>query len=67
MIKRAHGNVTFMAISPAVQARIDVLAERANDDVLTEDERAEYEAFVDYADFISISQLKAQRQLDSGG
>ena len=56
-----------MAILPAVQARIDFLAERANEGVLTDDERAEYEAFVDAADFISIFQLKAQLQLNPHG
>ncbi len=56
-----------MAILPEVQARIDFLAERANEGVLTDDEQAEYEAFVDAADFISIFQLKAKQQLKSNG
>ncbi len=52
-------------IDPAVQARIDTLAERANDGLLNEEERAEYEAFINAADFISILKLKARRQLNS--
>ena len=48
-----------------VQARVDVLAERANDGALSDDEQAEYEALISAADFISILKLKAQRQLKS--
>src|SRR6266566_5595441 len=59
--------VADFRVDPALQARIDVLAERANNGVLTDDERAEYEAFVDAADFISILKLKAQQQLKSNG
>jgi hypothetical protein len=54
-------------VDPAVQARMDVLAERANDGVLTEDERAEYAALVDTADLVSILKLKVRRQLQSNG
>ena len=34
--------VTEFRVDPAVQARIDLLAERANDGVLTDEERSEY-------------------------
>jgi len=33
--------------------------------LLTEDERAEYEALINAADFISILKCKARRHLDS--
>jgi hypothetical protein len=36
----------------------------ANEGALTPDERAEYEALVNAADFIAILKLKARRQLD---
>ncbi|MCP5110691.1 MAG: hypothetical protein GY953_07645 [bacterium] len=49
--------------SGAIQQRISVLAERANEGVLTEDERAEYEAIVNTADFVSILKLDARRIL----
>jgi hypothetical protein len=49
--------------APAVQERIDFLAERANDGVLTEEERSEYEALINAADLIAILKLKARRQL----
>lgn len=55
--------VAEFRVDPAVQARIDILAERANNGALTDDERAEYEAFVNAADFIAILKLKAKRHL----
>lgn len=47
-----------------VQPRIDDLAERANEGLLSEDERGEYEAFINAADFISILKLKTRRQVE---
>jgi uncharacterized protein YnzC (UPF0291/DUF896 family) len=57
--------VTELRIDPAVQARIDALAERANNGTLSDEERAEYEAFINAADFVSILKLKVRRHLDS--
>ena len=57
--------VADFRVDPAVQARINVLAERANEGLLTEDERTEYEGFINAADFISILKLKARRLLNS--
>jgi hypothetical protein len=57
--------VAQFRVDPVVQARIDTLAERANHGVLSEEERAEYEAFINAADLISILQLKAGRLLNS--
>ena len=54
-------------VSPAVQARVDVLAERANEGILTPDERREYEAFVNTSGFISVLKLKVQQQLKLNG
>jgi hypothetical protein len=51
-------------VDPPVQERIDALAERANEGTLGADERAEYEALVNAADFISILKLKARRHLE---
>lgn len=44
-----------------MRVMIDDLAERANEGSLTEDERAEYEAPINAADFVSIIKLKARR------
>ena len=57
--------VTEFRVDPAVQTRIDLLAERANEGALSEEERTEYEAFVNAADFIAILKLKARRNLTS--
>ena len=51
-------------IDAAVQARAAMLAGKANEGTLDDDERSEYEAFVDAVELISILQLKAQRQLE---
>jgi len=52
-------------IAPAIQTRVDQLAERANDGLLNDDERSEYEALINATDFIAILKLKAQRQLEA--
>jgi hypothetical protein len=57
--------VVELRIAPPVQQRIDTLAERANDGVLTSDESAEYEALIDAADFISVLKVKARQHLRS--
>jgi hypothetical protein len=57
--------VIEFGIAPAVQQRVSTLAERANEGVLTEDERIDYEALINAADFIAILKLKAQRRLTS--
>jgi hypothetical protein len=57
--------VTELRVDPAVQSRIDALAERANNGALSEEERAEYEAYINASDFIAVLKLKARRHLDS--
>jgi hypothetical protein len=57
--------VTEFQIGAPIQERADVLAERANEGLLSDDERAEYQAFIDASDFIAIFKLKALRNLDS--
>lgn len=57
--------VAEFRIAPSVQERVDALAERANEGVLTENERTEYEALINAADFIAILKFKARRKLSS--
>ena len=57
--------VAEFRVDPAVQTRIDSLAECANEGALSEDEPAEYEALINAADIISILKLKARRHLQS--
>src|SRR4051794_14383274 len=49
--------------TPEVQARIDELADKSNEGELTDDERAEYLAYVDALDVISLLQAKARSVL----
>jgi hypothetical protein len=51
-------------VDPPVQARIEMLGERANEGTLTAAERSEYEALINAADFIAILKLKARRHLN---
>lgn len=46
--------------TPEVQARIDELADKCNEGDLTPEERAEYDAYIDAIDVISILQAKAR-------
>lgn len=55
--------VVELRVAAPVQERIDALAERANEGMLSDDERLEYEALINAADFISILKLKARQQL----
>jgi hypothetical protein len=56
-----------LQIDPTVQERVSLLAEKANEGLLSEPERAEYEAYVNTDDFISILKLKARRYLATTG
>ena len=46
-----------------MQARIDYLADRANEGLLTEDEREEYAGYLHAIDVIAVLQAKARSQL----
>ena len=48
-----------------VQQRIGELAEKANEGELTEQERREYEEFVDAGTMIAVLQRKARQRLNS--
>ena len=54
-------------VDPLVQARVgDLLAEKANEGILSSEERAEYEGLIDAADLTSILKLKARINPDLG-
>ena len=46
--------VVALGVSPSVQERVDNLAEQANEGLLSDDERAEYEALINAEDFVAI-------------
>ncbi len=59
--------VAEFSIGQDVQKRVEFLAERSNEGLLSEEERTEYEAIVNAADFIAILKLKAIRNLEPHG
>lgn len=56
--------IVNLGISPELQQRVDALAERANEGTLTEQERIDYEALINAADFIALVKIKARDRLD---
>jgi len=62
-VESARRLIAFHIDRP-VQARIEMLGQRANDGSLNAAERSEYEALINAADFIAILKLKARRRLD---
>lgn len=56
-----------LCIEPAIQARIEELADRCNEGLLTEAERTEYEGYVEGAEILALIKLKARRYLASRG
>ena len=63
----AARNIMDLRIDPETQARVAVLAERANEGELTPEERDEYLSYVEAADMLAIFKLKAKRHLDANG
>ena len=59
--------VAELGVDPIVQARVDLLAERANEGLLTPEERTENEAYINVDDIIAILKMKAQRLLGTNG
>lgn len=54
-----------LRIDPEIQARVEALAERANEGKLTPEERDEYLSYVEAADMLAIVKLKAKRRLEA--
>jgi hypothetical protein len=57
--------IVELRVAAPVQERVNALADRANEGSLSDEERLEYEALINAADFISILKLKARQQLDA--
>jgi hypothetical protein len=62
-VESARRLIAFRIDQP-VQARIEMLGERANEGNLDSTERSENEALISAADFIAILKLKARRRID---
>jgi hypothetical protein len=55
--------VLALEVSAVVQERVDTLAERANEGLLSDGELAEYDALINAEDFVAILKLKVRRRL----
>ena len=49
--------------SPEFQARLDELAEKANEGMLSPAEATEYDKYVEYMDFVAFMRLKARSRI----
>jgi len=52
-----------LRLDEAARRRLEVLAEKANEGQLTEEERQDYRAYIEFADVVSILQLRARHRL----
>jgi hypothetical protein len=59
----AAKRIAELRASPELQSRLDMLADRANEGILTPDERAEYDQFIALWHLITILQSKARQFL----
>ena len=65
--REAATTILAIGIDPEVQARVQVLAAKANEGELTPEERDEYLSYVEAADLLAIFKLKAKQHLDANG
>jgi len=63
----AAERIVALRIDHTIQARIEELAERSNEGLLTDAERREYESYVEGAEILSLIKLKARRYLMAHG
>ena len=54
-----------LKLSEGAKARLDLLADKANEGQLTPEEAGEYDRFIELGDIIATQRLKAERQLGS--
>ncbi len=55
--------IARMQLDPRTSARLDELAEKANEGGLSEAERAEYRSFTEISEFLGLAQLRARQKL----
>ena len=55
--------IAALGLDAQTQSRLDELAEKANSGHLTEEERSEYEEYVDGMDLVGILKSKARKAL----
>ena len=52
-----------LRLDPEALARVDELAAKANEGLLSEEERGEYRAYIETSEFLALVQLRARQQL----
>ncbi|HKM55893.1 MAG TPA: hypothetical protein VJY33_20980 [Isosphaeraceae bacterium] len=65
--REAAQSIIDLRIDPDIQARVDTLAERANEGTISAEERAEYLSYVEATDLLAIFKLKAKHHLEANG
>jgi hypothetical protein len=55
--------IAGLQLDPVIQARLDALADKANEGQITAEERAEYQAFIGISEFLGLAQLRARARL----
>ncbi|ETX01198.1 MAG: hypothetical protein ETSY1_08325 [Candidatus Entotheonella factor] len=51
--------------TPDFQARLDELAEKANEGMLSSEEAKEYDKYIEYMDFLALIRLKARSRVSA--
>ena len=59
--------IVDLRADPAVQARLEDLADKSTQGTLSEEERTEYEIYVHAIDFVAVLQSQARRILNHPG
>lgn len=59
-------HIVALRADPVVQARLEELADRCTEGILSPDERTEYETYVRAMEFIAVLQAKAHAVLANG-
>jgi hypothetical protein len=59
-------HLVALQVDPAVQARLDELADKCTEGQLSDDERTEYETYVQALEFIAVLQAQARSLLTNG-
>ena len=55
--------IAHLQLDATTQARLDNLADKANEGQITAEERAEYQAFIGISEFLGLAQLRARARL----
>ena len=59
--------IVSLRADSVLQSRVDVLADKANTGTLSDEERSEYEQYVNFSQFVTLLQIKARDLLDQPG